>query len=736
MVWKGEVYVSKKVINIAITGMTCAACSARIEKRLLKIKGVESVAVNLANDSAEIHLDSEIQPYSIINAVIDLGYGAHEKIEGDNEEDRHKTLGSLRLLSMIGAVFTAPFVVTMIAMFFHSNDPIFHNRLLHFICATPVQFYVGFRLYKNAWHTIKNMSPGMDALVALGTTTAYFFSVYAAFFAPHGSPVHGYLYFETSAFVITLVTFGKYLEARAKGKTSEAIRKLIALKPTHAHVVRDGVESDISVEDVVSGDTVVVRPGEQIPVDALVIKGESAVVESMITGESMPAVKTTGMKVFGGTVNTDGLLYCSATDIGERSMLARIIRVVETAHASKAPVQQLADRIAGVFGPVVLAIAVVTFLIWWLFAGDTVQGLIASVSVLVIACPCALGLATPTAIITGTGKGAELGILIRSGEALERAATIDTVIFDKTGTLTAGVPVVHAMHVLPPFSAEEVVRFAGAAEKHSEHPIGKAVYSYASQSADIDEPNSFRAIPGKGIEADIKGSIVIAGTDLLLTQRNIPLIPVDISPGASVLFVAINGTVAGYFEIKDALKPHAQDVIHAIKEIGVQSFLVTGDSEDVAHMIAHTIGIDPHNVFARVLPEGKSDIVSRLKKERRRVAMIGDGINDAPALAAADCGIAMGTGTDIAIESGDIVLMNGDIRLIPAALKLAKKTVRTIHQNLFWAFIYNTVGIPLAALGLLSPIIAGAAMAFSSVSVVSNSLRLRRFNPLHERKIL
>lgn len=727
---------AEKKIMLQITGMTCAACSARIEKKLAKTSGVRHIAVNLANDSAEVMVDNGIVSSSIISIIQGMGYGAREKTENNQAEtDRIKNLTALRKLTIFGAIFTAPFIVTMIGMFVQPDNHIFHNRWMHLLLATPVQFIVGFRLYKNAWHTLKNMSPGMDALVALGTTAAYFFSVYAAFFAPENSSVHGFLYFETSAFVITLITFGKFLEARAKGKTSEAIKKLIALKPSVAHVIRDGVETDSAVDDVASGDVFIVRPGEQIPVDGVVNKGESAVVESMLTGESLPVEKTAEMKVFGGTVNTDGVLYCTATDIGERSMLSAIIRVVEHAQASKAPVQLLADTIAGIFGPSVLLIAIVTFFGWWLLAGDPVKGLIAAVSVLVIACPCALGLATPTAIITGTGKGAEHGILIRSGEALERAARVKAIVFDKTGTITKGVPSVHSLQVFSLFSREEVMRCAAGAEKHSEHPIGKAVLRFVQETTDSVEPSSFKAIPGKGVDAIVDGKRILAGSEVLMQQHAISVPVINATPGTSLLFIAVDNELAGCFEISDSLKEHAASVVKEMHTLGIEPFLVTGDAVEVGHATARDSGIAIKNVYGRILPEGKADIVTTLKKQFAHVAMVGDGINDAPALAAADCSIAMGTGTDIAIETGDIVLMNGDIRLIPAAIRLAKRTVRTIHQNLFWAFIYNTIGIPLAALGLLSPVLAGAAMAFSSVSVVSNSLRLRRFIPFtYERK--
>ncbi len=726
---------SNKKILLSISGMTCAACSARIERKLSKTDGVVSVSVNLANDSAEIITTQSVTTESMINDIVKLGYGAREiKKQKDNTLERETAIASLRRLTIFSIILTIPFVVSMIAMMFKIDIPFSHDPWVNLAFATPVQFIIGWRLYRNAWHTLKNLSPGMDALVALGTSTAYFFSIYAAFFAPHGSPVHGYLYFETSAFVITLITLGKFLEARAKGKTSETIRKLIALQPKTARVIRDGFEIDVPFDTVLVGDNVAVRPGEQIPVDGIVIKGESAVNESMITGESLPVMKTPGMRVIGGTINSDGLLIVTANGVGENTMLAKIIRVVEHAQSSKAPVQQLADKIAGIFGPSVLAIALLTFLGWWIIGADPIKGLIASVSVLVIACPCALGLATPTAIITGTGKGAEIGILIRSGEALERAASIDTIILDKTGTITTGIPVVTAIEAYDTDHKEEFVLLAGAAEKHSEHPVGKAVFTYASQFGAIPEPLSFRAIPGKGIEAEVNGLVVLAGTEVLFSERGISLRAINSTLGTSILYIAVNGKTAGHFEISDSIKEHANKMIANLNEHSIQSYLVSGDSPETTHAIARSAGILPAHVFARILPEGKADIVKTLKNDNHIVAMIGDGINDAPALAEADCAIAMGTGTDIAIETGDIVLMNGDIRLIPAAFKLAKKTVRTIRQNLFWAFIYNTIGIPLAALGLLNPIIAGTAMAFSSVSVVTNSLRLKQFDPLKTKK--
>ncbi|MBN2551927.1 MAG: copper-translocating P-type ATPase, partial [Spirochaetales bacterium] len=631
------------------------------------------------------------------------------------------------------AALSFPLLVAMAAGLLRIEGLMFlHSPVLQLILATPVQFVIGYRFYRNAFKSIRSASPGMDVLVALGTSAAYFYSIYNGFFRalPEGSSPA--LYFEASAIIITLVLLGKLLEASAKGRTSEAIKRLIGLQPQTARVLRGGEELDLPVAELKAGEIILVRPGERIPVDGEIIDGSSAVDESMITGESIPVEKTAGDGVVGATINTYGAFTFRATRIGKDTLLAQIIRVVEEAQGSKAPIQRLADRVAGIFVPAVLAVAAVTFLLWLLVAGNPTMGLVSAVAVLVIACPCAMGLATPTAIMVGTGKGAENGILIRSAESLELAYKLDAVVLDKTGTITMGEPVLTDVVSLDGWSRRELMRLAGAAERHSEHPLGVAVVEAARRELEeIGEPREFQATPGKGIRAVVDGHTVRVGTRSYLIDSDIQVEAAEQrirdleAEGKTVMLLSVDQTVQGLLAVADRVKESSRRAVDRLKRMGLEVFMITGDNRRSAAAIGAEVGVD--HILAEVLPEAKAQEIRRIRAQGKTVAMVGDGINDAPALASADIGIAMGTGADIAMEAADITLMNGELMNVAAAISLSKRTMRKIKQNLFWAFFYNTIGIPIAALGLLNPIIAGAAMAFSSVSVVSNSLSLKRF---------
>ena len=719
---------------LKVSGMSCAACAARVEKQLGSLEGVHSAAVNLASERASVEYDSEkIKTSDLIKAVEAIGYKAEraEELSVDREkEQREKEIRRLRLELVISAILTAPLLFSMLLMITNIDIPFFHNEYFQLIVATPVQFIIGFRFYKNAYRALRSGSANMDVLIAMGTTAAYFYSIYNAFFAPHEGMMKE-LYFESSAVIITLILFGKYLEAVAKGRTSEAIKKLMGLQAKTARVIRDGREEDIPIEEVVPGDVIVVRPGEKIPVDGRILEGDSAVDESMLTGESLPVEKTAGDHVVGATINRFGTFRLEATRVGKDTVLSQIIKMVEDAQGSKAPIQKIADRVSGVFVPVVLAIALVTLLAWYLIAGDLTGGIVSAVSVLVIACPCALGLATPTAIMAGTGKGAENGILIKGGEHLEMTYRLNAVVLDKTGTITKGQPEVTDVIPLGSMDRGELLRMAAAAEKNSEHPLGEAIYEQGKkESGTVPEAEQFAAIPGKGVRAVVEGRQIYIGTRRLMQEAGIDtgsaenVIAGLEDDGKTAMLMAADGRLEAVIAVADTLKESSKDAIDELKKMGIEVYMITGDNKRTASAIAKQAGIT--NVLAEVLPEDKAEEVGKLKKQGMKVAMAGDGINDAPALVAADIGIAMGTGTDVAIEAADITLLRGDLMLIPAAIRLSKMTMRKIKQNLFWAFIYNIIGIPVAAFGLLNPMIAGGAMAFSSVSVVTNSLRLRR----------
>lgn len=719
--------------ELRLTGMTCAACAARIEKGLNDLDGVEA-AVNFASEKAAISFDPvRLSVEDLIEKVETIGYKAKEA--GDEYEaesrEKEKEIRSLRNTFIVSALLSLPLFMAMIAGVFRIDSFMFlHLPLLQLILATPVQFVIGFRFYRNGFHSLKSGSPGMDVLVAMGTSAAYLFSIYNGFFRSYEGMGGPELYFEASAIIITLVLLGRYFEAVSKGKTSEAIKKLMGLKPKTARVLRNNMEIEIPLGDVIPGDLVILKPGERVPVDGVVEKGESSVDESMITGESMPVDKTEGCEIIGGTINKNGALVFRATKVGRDTVLSQIIQVVEEAQATKAPIQRIADRVAGIFVPTVLGIAALTFLIWFFAFGNLGMGLISTVAVLVIACPCALGLATPTAIMVGTGKGAENGILIKSGESLERAHKLDAIVLDKTGTITKGKPSVTDILPLNGVSDDELLNLAAAMESKSEHPLGEAIVT-AAAGRELVTPSSFQALPGRGITGRISGNDMLVGTAKLMRERGVEIRQVEShsrkleEQGKTAVHVSRNGEIIGIIAVADTVKETSPEAVLRLKEMGLEVHMITGDNRRTAEAIAKSVGID--NIMAEVLPENKAAAVKTLQEKGFTVAMVGDGINDSPALVTADIGIAIGTGTDIAIESSDITLMKGELTEIPTALKLSKATMKKIKQNLFWAFFYNIIGIPIAAVGLLSPIIAGAAMAFSSVSVVSNSLSLKRF---------
>ncbi len=723
-----------------ITGMTCASCATRIEKGITNIPGITKASVNLSSEKAFVKFDpKKTGSDEILKKIESTGYKARLKSEEAIESEkelREKEIRRQRTLLISSAILSMPLFFAMLSNLFSLEIGILHNPYFQLILATPVQFIIGWRFYKKAWSSIKMLSPGMDFLVAMGTTAAYLFSLYNGFFKNYQKGSRPELYFEASAIIITLVLLGKYLEAIAKGRTSEALKKLMGLQPKTAIVIREGKELIIDIGDIVVGDTLIVKPGEKIAVDGTVLKGNTAIDESMLTGESIPVEKGPGAKVIGGTINLNGSITFTAMKVGKDTVLAQIIKVVEEAQGSKAPIQKLADVVAGYFGPAVLAIAILTTISWMVFTGNTTAAIISAVSVLVIACPCALGLATPTAIMVGTGKGAENGILFKNAASLESLYKINKIVFDKTGTITAGKPgVTDIVPVENSMTENDILIFAASAEKKSEHPLADAIVN-AAQKRDLELISSanFQSHTGAGVIASIKNQKVAIGTLKLMNEQgvNIDKIKEKASKlendGKTVVYISLKGKIAGVIAIADVIKKEAAEAIGGLKELDITTYMITGDNRRTAEAIALQAGIDADHVMAGVLPEQKAGLVKKMMEEDSVVAMTGDGINDAPALATADIGIAMGTGTDVAIETGDITLMNGNLETLITAIKLSKKTMSKIKQNLFWAFIYNTVGIPFAAFGLLNPVIAGAAMAFSSVSVVTNSLSLKKFS--------
>ena len=716
--------------SLDISGMTCASCSTRVEKALGKVPGVLEASVNLATEQATVKLAQGISPAALIAAVERAGYGATLPLpSGEAPAAPARMLPDWWPVALAMAL-SLPLIAPMFASLLGAHWML--PGWLQWLLATPVQFWLGARFYRAGWKALRAGSGNMDLLVAVGTSAAYGLSVYLLL--THADAMH--LYFEAAAVVISLVLLGKWLEARAKHQTTEAIRALQALRPATARVRHDGVDRDLPIEAVRVGDLVVIRPGERVPVDAEVVEGTSQVDEAMLTGESLPVDKQPGDPLTGGAINTHGVLVARTTAVGTETTLARIIRLVENAQAAKAPIQRLVDKVSAVFVPVVMAIALVTFVGWWIVGGDVETAILNAVAVLVIACPCALGLATPTAIMAGTGVAARHGILIKDAEALELAHRIGTVVFDKTGTLTDGTPHVAACVVADGHARAEVLALAAGLQANSEHPLARAVLAEAAAAAIPPRPASgVQAIPGRGLAGEIDGSAWWLGNRRLMQENGVDLAALDVAAagqeaaGRSVSWLAHAGDrrAIGLLAFGDAVKPTAAEGVAKLKAHRIATVMLTGDNRGAAQAAANALGID--RVLAEVLPADKAAHVAALKAEGTTVAMVGDGVNDAPALAAADVGIAMSSGSDVAMHTAGVTLMRGDPALVADAIDISQRTYAKIRQNLFWAFVYNVVGIPLAAFGFLNPVIAGAAMAFSSVSVVTNALTLKRWKP-------
>ncbi|MEH7130833.1 heavy metal translocating P-type ATPase [Neobacillus drentensis] len=725
-----------------ITGMTCAACATRIEKGLNKLNGVSKANVNLALEKATVEYNpSTLSQGEIIQKVEALGYGARVKDEAQQQETadyRQKEIEKQTGKFIFSTILSLPLLWAMVGHFSFTSfiyvPEMFMNPWVQLALATPVQFIIGKQFYVGAFKALKNKSANMDVLVALGTSAAYFYSVYLSFSALGGTAHTVELYYETSSILITLIILGKLFEAKAKGRSSEAIKKLMGLQAKTALIERDGIEQEVPLEEVIVGDIIHVKPGEKIPVDGRIVDGRSAIDESMLTGESVPVDKSIGDEVIGATINKNGFLKIEATKVGKDTALAQIIKVVEEAQGSKAPIQRLADQISGVFVPIVVGIAIVTFIVWYLWAapGDFAEALEKMIAVLVIACPCALGLATPTSIMAGSGRAAEFGILFKGGEHLEMTHRISTILLDKTGTVTNGAPVLTDVILeSSSLNEEELLSLVGSAEKQSEHPLAQAIVEGIKEKGiDFKEVTTFESVPGFGITATVDGNELLIGTRKLMNKYQVTIDPALDKmdrlerEGKTAMLVAVNQSYAGIVAVADTIKDTSKSAIKRLKEMGLEVIMITGDNQQTASSIATEVGID--QVIAEVLPEGKADEVKKLQAQGKKVAMVGDGINDAPALAVADIGMAIGTGTDVAMEAADITLIRGDLNSIADAIYMSKKTINNIKQNLFWAFGYNTLGIPIAALGFLAPWLAGAAMAFSSVSVVLNALRLQK----------
>lgn len=726
--------------EFTVSGMTCAACANRVEKRLNKLDGVNKPTVNFALESATVDFNpDEVNVNEMKSAITKLGYKLEVKPDDQDASTDHRLqeIERQKKKFIISFILSFPLLWAMVSHFSFTSfiylPDMLMNPWVQLALATPVQFIIGGQFYVGAYKALRNKSANMDVLVALGTSAAYFYSVYLSIQSIGSSEHMTDLYFETSAVLITLIILGKLFEAKAKGRSSEAIKKLMGLQAKTATVVRDGTEIKILIEEVVAGDIVYVKPGEKIPVDGEIVEGKSAIDESMLTGESIPVDKSIGDVVIGSTINKNGFLKVKATKVGRDTALAQIIKVVEEAQGSKAPIQRVADQISGIFVPVVVVIAIITFAVWMIFVtpGDFGGALEKMIAVLVIACPCALGLATPTSIMAGSGRSAEYGILFKGGEHLEATHRLDTVILDKTGTVTNGKPVLTDIIVADGFHEEEILRLVGAAEKNSEHPLAEAIVEgIKEKKIDIPSSETFEAIPGFGIESVVEGKQLLIGTRRLMKKFNIDIEEVSKSmeelerEGKTAMLIAIDKEYAGIVAVADTVKDTSKAAIARLKKMGLDVVMITGDNTQTAQAIAKQVGID--HVIAEVLPEGKAEEVKKLQANGKKVAMVGDGINDAPALATANIGMAIGTGTDVAMEAADITLIRGDLNSIADAIFMSKMTIRNIKQNLFWALAYNALGIPIAALGFLAPWVAGAAMAFSSVSVVLNALRLQR----------
>jgi P-type Cu+ transporter len=739
--------------TFTVSGMTCASCVQSVEKATRKLEGVKESSVNLTTEKMVIQYDSSLlSTAGIKKAVSDVGYEAQEDVDTADavDEDREKKEQHIKHMwkrFWVSAVFTIPLLLISMGHMFglplpETIDPMMNPAgfaILQLVLTIPVMV-MGKPFFTVGFKTLIKRHPNMDSLVALGTSAAFLYSLIATIFIVTGNESYAQdLYYESAAVILTLITLGKYFEALSKGKTSEAIKKLMGLAPKTATVVKEGREVEISIEEVEAGDIIIVKPGEKMPVDGVVVEGTTSVDESMLTGESIPVEKKTGSSIIGASINKNGTIRYEATKVGKDTALSQIIKLVEDAQGSKAPIAKMADIISGYFVPIVICISILTGLAWY-FAGET--GLFAftvAISILVIACPCALGLATPTAIMVGTGKGAENGVLIKSGGALETTHKIDTIVFDKTGTITEGKPVVTNIVTVEGFSEEELLILAASAEKGSEHPLGEAIVRAAeAKGLTLLKTEFFDAITGQGLEVTIDGRDLLLGNRKLMDENDVDLKNlVDTSDrlaseGKTPMYIAVEEEIAGIIAVADTVKETSFKAIEKLHNMGIEVAMITGDNKRTAEAIAGQVGID--RVLSEVLPEDKANEVKKLQEEGRRVAMVGDGINDAPALAQADIGIAIGSGTDVAMESADIVLMRSDLMDVPTAVELSKATIRNIKQNLFWAFAYNILGIPVA-MGilylfggpLLNPMLAGAAMSFSSVSVLLNALRLKRF---------
>ena len=732
-------------ISLPVEGMTCASCSARVEKTIKKLDGIKNVNVNLATEKASIEYDpSVIDIFKVGKAVEDAGYKLDLSVLKQDKTESKAVKGNDYLEKvkrdfMLALVFTVPvFLINMGLMWSGFSGLIGAdnwNRIL-LILTTPVVFIAGKRFYVIFWNNLKHFTADMNSLVAVGTGAAYIYSLLVTLFPELILGIHkshsAHVYYDTAAVIITLILMGRYLEGRAKAKTNTAVKKLVELSPVTAVVKRDGEEITIETKNLKIDDIVIIKPGMHIPADGKIINGTAVLDESMITGESLPVEKNSGAKVFGGTINKTGAFEMQVTALGTDSLLGQIIKMVEEAQGSKAPIQNLADKTASVFVPAVISIAIITFAIWIIILGTAgfSTALINFVAVLIIACPCALGLATPTAIIAATGKGASKGILIKDGESLELANKISTVIFDKTGTITEGdISVTKVMSYTA--SEYDIIRYAASAEKYSEHPLGSAIVDYSVfREIELFPVSNFRYFPGKGIKAEINGKDILAGNAALINDNEIDIresinnVIEESKKGSIIIYVAIDNKLAGIITLEDKIKPNVNEVISELKKKKIKTIMLTGDNKRIAEIIAEKTGLDSFE--AEVLPQYKANSVKKYQTENEVVAMVGDGINDAPALAQADIGIAIGSGTDIAIETGSIILINNNLYGVLDAIKLSQKTISIIKQNLFWAFIYNIIGIPLAAIGKLDPMLAALAMSLSSVSVISNSLRIRK----------
>jgi P-type Cu+ transporter len=733
-------------IDLPITGMSCAACASRVEKSISKVKGVSKVNVNFANSKAYVeYVPSETDNKDIKSAVEKAGYGVKDESEESQknpvQEDLIKKFNRLKIRLTAGIFLALIIFLGSSPKWFPWFPSFMNNYFVLWAFATPVQFWIGWPFYQGTWNALKHKSADMNTLIAVGSSAAYLYSaaavLFPSFFVSGGIQTH--VYFDTSSMIIVIIILGRMLEARAKKRTSEAVRKLMDLRPKKARVIREGTLLNIPVDQVREGDEIQIRPGERIPVDGVVVQGASSVDESMITGESMPVLKKEGDEVIGATMNKTGSFRFKATKVGKHTALAQIIKMVEQAQGSKAPIQRLADVVAGYFVTIVIFIAILTFVVWSVFGPKPALTLavLNFVAVMIIACPCAMGLATPTAIMVGTGKGAENGILIKGGETLETAYKINTIIFDKTGTLTKGTPEVTDVVPVGPYFLERLLFYAASAELNSEHPLGEALIKEAGKKKiSLRQPDKFQAYEALGVEAEVEKKKVLLGTQNFMKKRKISLGKLtdearDMAlQGKTLIFAAVDGRAAGLIGVADSLKENAEEAVRKLQNMGMEVVMLTGDNQKTAEAVAHKAGIK--KVIAEVMPGDKVEAVKKFQKQGKKVAMVGDGINDAPALAQADIGIAIGSGTDVAKEASDITLIKGDLKGVVTAVELSRKTIKTIKQNLFWAFFYNSAGIPIAAgvlypfFGiLLNPIIAAAAMAFSSVSVVLNSLRLK-----------